>query len=55
MHCLREAIPHYHKSTPTIVSKKSWNIKEDKGKSMMHALYSTSCGWKKTHLGTKQC
>jgi len=39
MHCLREAISHYLKSTPSVVSKKDWNTKEDKSKSMMHALY----------------
>ena len=39
MHCLREAILCYHKSTPGVVSKKNWNTKDNKGKSMMHALY----------------
>ena len=39
MHCLREAILCYRKSTPCVVSEKNWNTKEDKGKSLMHALY----------------
>ena len=29
----------YHKSTPCAVSKKKWDTKEDKGKSMMCTLY----------------
>ena len=29
----------YHESTPWAVSKKKWDTKEDKGKSMMRALY----------------
>ena len=37
-HCLRKAILRYHESTPSVVSEKKWNTKEDKGKSMMHAL-----------------
>jgi len=39
MHCLRQAILHYHESIPSFVSEKIWNTKEDKGKSMIHALY----------------
>jgi len=41
MHCLREAIPCYwnRELTPTVVSEKNWNTKENKGKSMMHSLY----------------
>jgi len=39
MHSLREAIPRYCESTPSVMSKKNWNTKKDKGKSMMHALY----------------
>jgi len=30
--------------------KKNWNTKEDKGKSMLYALYIL-CGWPKAHLG----
>ena len=29
----------YQKSTPWIISKQKWNIKEDKGKCMKYALY----------------
>ena len=39
MHYLREAISHNHKWTPSVVIKKDWNTKEDRDKSMMHALY----------------
>ena len=39
MHCLMEAISRYRESTSTVVSKKNWNTKDDKGESMMHALY----------------
>ena len=39
MHCLKETKSHYHKSIPSIVREKNWNIKDDKGKSMMLALY----------------
>jgi len=39
IHSLREAISCYRESTPSFVSEKNWNIKEDKGKSMIHALY----------------
>ena len=35
----REAIMHYHESTPCDVSKEKWDTKEHKGKSMMCALY----------------
>ena len=28
-----------HRATPSAVSKKKWDTKEDKGKSTMHALY----------------
>ena len=30
---------HYRKLTPFAVSEKKWDTNEDKGKSMMHALY----------------
>ena len=36
----REAIPHYCELTPCVVSEKNWDTKEDKNKSMMHALYT---------------
>ena len=39
MHCLREAISCYCELKPSVVSEKNWNTKEDKGKSMMHAMY----------------
>ena len=39
MYCLREAILHYPELSPSVVNEKSWNTKEDNGKSMMHALY----------------
>ena len=35
----REAIVHYGKSTPYIVSEKKWDTKKDKDKSMVHTLY----------------
>jgi len=31
MHCLREAMSCYCKSTPSVVSEKNWNTKDDKG------------------------
>ena len=42
----------YRKSTPCIVSKKSWTTKVYKCKSMMCVLYMTLA---KAHLETKQC
>ena len=44
MHYLREAILHYCKLIPNIVSENNWNTKEDTGKSVMHA--STAVGKK---------
>ena len=39
MHSLKEAIPRYHKLTPSVVITNNWNTNEDKGKFMMHVLY----------------
>jgi len=33
------ALPEGSHITPSVISEKNWNKKEDKGKSMMHALY----------------
>jgi len=49
MHSLRKAVLCYCKSTPCVVSKKNWNTKEDKGKSMM----CTAVG-DKAHGGIQQ-
>ena len=38
-HSYRDAASYYRESTPCVVSKKNWNTKEDKGKSMMRALH----------------
>ena len=35
-----EAILRYCKLTPCVTNIKCWNTKEDKGKSMIHALYT---------------
>ena len=38
-HSHREATSRYCKSTSCVVSEKNWNTKDDKGKSMVRALY----------------
>ena len=30
---------HYHQLTPSVVSEKNWDTKEDQGKSSMRVLY----------------
>jgi len=47
-----EAISHYHKSTPCVVSKKNWN----KGGQRWHhdAYYVATVVGEKAHLRTKQ-
>ena len=39
MYCREAMHRHYRELTPWAVSKKKWDTKEDKGKSMMRALY----------------
>ena len=48
-HSHREATSHYHKSTPCVVSKKSWNTKEDNDT----CIVCTVVG-EKAHVGTKR-
>ena len=48
----REAIVCCHETTPWAVSKDKWDRKEDKGKSMVHALYIL-CGMPKAFFVRK--
>ena len=49
MHYQKEAILRYYKLTPSVVSEKNWNTKEDKGKSMMMIIIINFCQGKKFH------
>jgi len=50
----REAILHYHKLTPCIVSENNWNTKEDKGAYIHDTCIVHTAVGEKTHFSRKR-